>query len=438
LSLSVADLLPCLQGVIPSPIGTVAADGTPNVAYMSQVHFVDERHVALSCQFFNKTRRNLGVNPRATTIVVDPGTLAQYKLRLRFERSETEGPLFSAMEARLAAIAAQTGMSDCFKLRSADVFEVLSIEPMRGGLAEAPPPDEEPGETRDMTTAQLRGLQGLAALINRAGELSELLGDFLPGLDQRLGLEHSLLLLSCGGSKRLRIAAVHGLTDGALGSEIEVGEGLLGAVARSRQPLRISRLDRDLRYARAAARVAGSSAGPSHMPGLRGAQSLMAAPLVAHGELIGVLAAGSERQDAFDDRDESVFTIAANHVAAGIHGLLRARDLAPQPEVRRRFQLSCGDEALFVDHEYVTRGVAALIAWKLLSIHQREGRTLFTNRELRADPALKLPELKDNLESRLALLRKRLEQKCPDVRIVPAGRGRFELEVACGLELTEV
>ena len=117
-----------LDNGVPALMVTCSADGTPNVTIISQVYWIDETHVALSFQFFSKTIKNVRENPRAWAGVTDFIGQVDWVLNLEFERSETEGPIFDAMDMQIEAIASATGMSGIFKLRAADVYRVLAVE----------------------------------------------------------------------------------------------------------------------------------------------------------------------------------------------------------------------------------------------------------------------------------------------------------------------
>ena len=133
-----AEIRPVLDNGVPAVMVTCSADGIPNVTVISQVYYVDETHAALSFQFFSKTIRNVRENPRAYVCVSDIDGHTQWILQLEFQRSETEGPIFDAMDMQIEAIASATGMSGIFKLRAADIYGVLSVEKLPYSRASSP------------------------------------------------------------------------------------------------------------------------------------------------------------------------------------------------------------------------------------------------------------------------------------------------------------
>ncbi|MGA8260687.1 MAG: GAF domain-containing protein [Arenicellales bacterium] len=443
-----------MEGAVPPAVATCDLDGVPNVSYLSQVEYVDPQHLALSFQFFNKTRRNVLVNPRARLLMVHPDTGARYRLSLQYLRTETDGPLFERMKARLAGIASHTGMAGVFRLLGSDVYRVLDIEEVPGN------PPSEPAPVVDRLAAVRRLSERYASCTSLIGVLNSL----WETLERGFEIGHAMLFMYDTGSASLYTVGSRGYEASGVGAEIPLGRGVVGTAAQARTPIRIGYFTQEYIYSRAI-REQVSSAGMAAqldteipLPGLPGSRSQLAVPMISGGALLGVLFVESPRDLAFDYQDEDALVVAAALTAAQIRMLdeqdsvdqgsvdqgsvdqdspdrnVRIEDTpaaagrtpAPAGEpVTVRFYSENG--SVFLDDRYLIKGVAGEVLWALVQDYSGKGVTDFSNRALRLDPRIHLPDVSDNLGARLLLLQRRLEEHRAPLRIERTGRGRLRL-----------
>jgi adenylate cyclase len=435
----------CLEGVIPGSIATAAPDGTPNVAHLSQVQYVDAEHVALSYQFFNTTRRNILASPYARVAVIDPRTAAHYRLSLHYLRTEAEGPLFENMKARLAGIASHTGMSGVFKLLGSDVYRVLDIQQVPGQTLPEPPPG----------CNLLAALRACAGRLAACADLDGLLAEALGCLEQHFDVRHAIVLMLDAAGERLYTVASRGYPESGVGSEIALGDGVIGVAAREGTPIRIGHFTAEYRYGRAIreglAMNGLSEALETEIPlaGLPESRSQLAVPIQTCRGTIGVLYVESPLDLRFSYDDEDALVALAGQLGAAIRLLQNAADADDEPPAPDPGVPAAGGRALtvrhygendsvFLDGDYLIKGVAGSIFWALLRDYRDKGQSLFTNRELRLDPRIRLPDLSDNLEARLIMLARRLVEREAPIRIEKTGRGRFRIEVARPLQLVDI
>ncbi len=444
MSVRIETIRECLEGIIPGHIATCDAEGMPNLAYLSQVQFIDNDHVALSYQFFNRTRQNILAGSQICLLLTSHLTGAQYRLALRYLRTETAGPLFEQMKAKLAGIASHSGMSGIFRLLGSDIYQVLGIEPVPGPSIAPPPPPI------NLLTALRRATQRLAG----CGNLACLLEASLDSLNDEFGISQVMLLMHDECRGRLYTLASRGYPESGIGSEILVGEGVIGICARERTPIRIGFMTGEYGYGRT---VRDSLAANGHaddletaipLPGLPDASSQLAVPITAFDHLIGVLYVESVADLHFGYDDEDALVAFAAQLGLAIHYRQQSEeqdedDATTEPPVPAvvgkplSVQHFAATDSIFLDDDYLIKGVAGAILWALLTDFVERKRTSFTNKGLRVDSRIRLPGVSDNLEARLVLLQRRLDERATGIHLVKTGRGRFSLAVDRPLQLKE-
>ena len=376
--------------------------------------------------------------------MVDPGSGDQFALDLDYLHTESEGPIFDEVEANLAAVASQMGMSDVFRLRGVDIHRVLRC----AAFGETTAPAQERGGERDALPQLDEFMRRLALCVDYADAVR--VG--LEALDDLFGFRYSVLFTADERGDRLFAVASNGYMPSGVGAEVPAGVGLVGVAAERRRIVCIPSLVRSRALSAAlqdSIRRSGAEqfAVEVELPGLERAQSAAAVPFLAHGELTGVLHLESEREGDFGPDKERLLRILGAHLAAALAALEADRgesdpdDLTRpptphgEPLVVAYYQ---ADDSVFVDDTYVVKGVPGRILWKLLHEHALDGRTSFSNRELRLDEHLGLPTGNDNLEARLLVLRKRLAAIECGVTLDRVSPGRLSLGVSAPLSLVEV
>jgi adenylate cyclase len=445
----------CLEGMIPSTLATCDDEGMPNVTYVSQVQYVDSNHVALTFQFFNKTRQNILTNPQATLLVIDPQSAAQYRLALLYRRTETSGSLFESLKAKLAGIASSAGMQNVFKLQGADIYQVMDVEAVDCVTV---PIEHQPKNS-------LLSLRQAFNTLSQAEDLADLFERTLSTLTDNFSVQHAMLLLLDEAGKKLYVVDSVGYEKSGIGAEIPVGYGVIGTAAQYKTPIRISYATSEYGYVQAMKDYCLQNEGSTDLetsidfPGLPNPNSQMAVPVISREKLLGIiyLESTEDLYFLFDDEDALVNLamfigqMTVKHPSENCM-IDRGKYIFPVPEQKPQEKVSLSktvvdndkveviryfkeSNSIFLNQDYLIKGVAGAILWRLLQIHQKEGRTLFTNRELRMDKLLKLPDIVDNLEARLILLRRRLNERSEIVRINNTGWGSFELVVKSPIEL---
>lgn len=440
-------------GIIPSTILTASSDGTPNVAYLSQVYLLNDSQVGLTTQFFNKTKKNLIENPNCTLRVYDPDNFCAYEIESRYNRTESEGPVFTQLAKKFDAIADYSGASHFFKLQAIEILDIVNIEKIDNEAYSNDQMAIAPALRR--TIINFESLQKVCERVSAARTLEELFDSILQAIDLEFGLRHSMILMKQSEADRLYTISTRGYDQSGVGSEVKIGEGVIGRAAEMKIPFAHASLPREILYAKSTASSPKENNSESllqqaiPLPGLQTSRSQLAIPITLRGELFGVLFAESDNIYEFRESDESILKTLSHVLALAIQNLQLSHEfeiVSPTsnvPVIRPRiskekliFTYFEEEDCILLNGEYLIRNVPARILWRMLTEYQAHGKTEFTNRELRMDAWLQLPEIKDNLETRLILLRKRLEKKCPTVSIVSCGRGRIALIVSADMTLS--
>jgi signal transduction histidine kinase/putative methionine-R-sulfoxide reductase with GAF domain len=158
-------------------------------------------------------------------------------------------------------------------------------------------------------TQELRTLNEIALEVNSSLDNDTIMNNSLTRLAQLIGVEHGSIMLLDRETDQLINSAVLG-RHGNVGSvRFPLGKGIVGKVAQNRKPLNVPDVTTDPNW----------EPPPEDDASAKRSGSMIAVPLIAHHELLGVLVLSHEQTGYFRDEHLRLLTAAANQIAIGIY-----------------------------------------------------------------------------------------------------------------------
>lgn len=138
--------------------------------------------------------------------------------------------------------------------------------------------------------------------LTSVSEREEILPQILQLSRDIFGFENAIIRLLDGQTRELLTVASFGYPEDAETVRIKLGEGVMGHVAQTGQPLLVNDVDQE----------------PSYIGGIRGARSELAVPLISKGRVIGVFNVESCQPQAFSADDIAPLLTLAGLAAVAI------------------------------------------------------------------------------------------------------------------------
>jgi signal transduction histidine kinase len=164
-------------------------------------------------------------------------------------------------------------------------------------------------------------IRQLATEVSKPSPLKEKLDAILSVLDQRFGLQHTMLLLPDEGQQKLKVFSSRGFDEKGIGAEITFGEGVIGVVALRKRKLRLANISRQHLYLQIITDNKEENAAVT-LPGLPGVESQVSIPLLINDELIAVLSAESRDLNFFSPEDEDFLMTLSQLMALSIQNAI--------------------------------------------------------------------------------------------------------------------